>query len=76
MYISKEEIVNIFGLAEPWSLLSILEESKKGLDLLLHQYNYDGTHWEESQHCLEKISDYEKRINEFLVNYFNKIEQI
>jgi|ERR1035437_1883190 hypothetical protein len=70
-----EKINDILGLSEPWCLDSVLKRSQKGLDILLHNYNYDGNCWEELQHCLEKINDYRRKIDNYLIEY-NKPEII
>lgn len=61
---TKQEIKEVLGLSEPWSLESVIEKLAEASNILLHRYNYDGIHWEEISHCVEKSKEYVNRLKE------------
>jgi len=66
--IKEEKIKEALGLSEPWSLDSVIDKLAEASDILLHRYNYDGIHWEEISHCVEKSKHYRKRLEEIQVS--------
>ena len=60
-YLEEERklFIDILRLSKPYCLDTILDNSKDGLDKLLHRYDYDGNNWEELQHSSRQKSKQE-----------------
>lgn len=49
----KNQLDDILGMYEPWSLKDVLAKLAGASNILLLDKNYDGHGWEEISHCVD-----------------------
>ena len=52
--LTREQIIEVFGLDNPWTLKDVLNKLIEASEILLHKKNYDRHGWEEISHCVKR----------------------
>ena len=47
-------LLGALEIDQPWPVADVLEKLAEAADILLHEYNYDGTGWEIISGCVER----------------------
>jgi len=68
----EEQIEEILGLSEPYSLDSVLDKLIEASEILLHHNNYDGHGWEIISEAVTQAKNYKEKIHNYLQEVNNK----